>query len=221
MKDKILIAFLFFLFIIPEGRAGLWLTESVVELEPFETKVVCVNIYQGVQIRSSHTVTLTENLQAFVEKVEPEEFYLEGLPCPGETYARRECLRKLCEEKNETYCQKVCITLRGPFDVLSCITDLFTENKSIPGCPFKWSPEYDEYVGGIRDLARAGRGSIGVAYDFKVFYRPYPLERLVIIATVVVVLIISVLIYKKRRQKSLLVYLDSEGVNSLGLSHSS
>jgi len=205
IKSILLIIF-FSLISFPKAEAGMWITKNVVELSPFKEQTVCLNIYQGVQVRSQHTISLSENLKVFVKQIAPNDFYLEGLPCPSNPEERRECLKQLCLERNETYCRTVCITLKGPFNPLACITDLFTANKS-KLCPFAWNPQYVEFEGGIRDVAKAGASSIGVVYNFKVYYKPYDLKPIVYGFIGFLAIIITILIVKRKLKPKPAVYL--------------
>lgn len=200
MKKFILISLIISIFVVPDiVPAGLLLTGQTVTLKAGERVTTCdVYIYSTLDRKSTFKVNFP-HLEQFVEKIEPNDFTLEPIDCPSEEAARIKCRDELCADPNSTSCKRVCATFVGPMEIWSCFTEIFSEEKSIPGCGFSFSPKQIRIEGGVNDVIKIGAGALSEAGDFYVKYTPYDLMPPT--KTILVVIIIVVIIYLVHRWK--------------------
>jgi len=189
MKKIILIASLIFLALLPSVQAGLWLEDNGVVMKPFEEKKLCIGIWEGTPGTTFHTVGFTENILPFIAKIEPNGFDLDSINavCESEQKSRQECIKDLCRTGQYQYCRFVCTTFKVPL-VQS----------------FSWNTSEVAINGGVRDVMKAGVSEFVHAYDFNVYYTPYPMLWLIggMASVIVVILIIAIFLIFRRRKTS-------------------
>jgi hypothetical protein len=180
MKKILLFILITFLLAVPRAYAGIGLFEGSVSLTALETKTVCnLMIYSTIEGRNYFHIEYGDEIKRFVSDIEPNDFYLETINCPGESEARRECIKNLCEEGQDSYCRIICTTFTGPFEL-------------------SLDPKPVRYNGNIRDEITAGASKIVDALPFTVFYTPYDL-KIIIGFVVVIIIIIAVIVLLNKR----------------------
>ncbi|GEM_PF-6143541 len=160
---------LFFIFSSQGAFAGITASESRIELNAGEEKTMChLMIWSGVDGTTEHTVDYTEELQDFVEAVEPSYMELVGYrqKCQDEQGEElRSCITQLCEEEQDEYCRIVCTDFKGPFRL-------------------EFFPEEDEYSGAARNVVNYGETTATNTMPFTVKYTAYPAENVLLVVVV-------------------------------------
>jgi len=209
MKKFLLISAIICMFVIQNiVSAGLLLISQAVTLKAGERVTTCdVYIYSTLESEANFKVNFP-HLEKFVEKIEPNDFTLEPIDCPREEQARTKCRDRLCADPNSTSCKQVCVTFVGPMEIWPCFTEAFSEDKSIPGCGFSFSPEKIMIEGGVNDVVKIGAGFISEGGDFNVYYTPYDLMfPTKIIILLIVISVIAYFIHKWRRPVKIVKYM--------------
>jgi len=170
------------LIFIDIGYAGLMMGENEVHLKTFEEYDICFGVWTGRSGITHHEVSASDEIIPFISSISPTKFELEPVPCPGESKARRECIKQLCMNGTIKYCQLVCITFKGPFRVA-----LF--------------PEEEYYEGSVKDVSKKGSATTVIPYTMKVYYTPYDLKIILVVVGVIITSIILVIYLWKTREK--------------------
>ena len=209
MKKYILFSIIISIFFILNiVSAGLLLTTQTVRLKAGERRTKCdVYVYSALDRVTTFRVNVP-HLEGFVEKIEPNDFTLEPIDCPREKEARIKCRDEECNKPNSTSCRQVCVTFVGPMEIWPCFTEIFAENKSIPGCGFSFFPKTITIEGGVNDLYKIGSGAVSEAGDFYIHYTPYDLMPATkIILVVIVIAVIIYFIYKRKKPVKVVKYM--------------
>ena len=201
MKKFILFSVIISIFLIPNiVSAGLLLHSQSIKIKAGERKTVCdVYVFSTLEDKSTFSVNFP-HLEKFIEKIEPTSFELQPIDCPKERDARIKCRDEECANPNSTSCKRVCVTFKGPIEILPCFTEMFSENKSKPGCGVSFSPEKIKLEGGVSSVGKIGAGAVSEALDFYIHYIPYdlmPLTKKIIVVVVVAVIIYAIYRWKK------------------------
>ena len=178
-------------------EAGLMVGEGSVTLVPFEKKKMCggVCVYSTVDYTTTtYSVAVSEDLEKFVDRIEPQDFTLIGINCPWESEPRRECIRNLCSQESTESTQTVCIYFSAPLEFA------FEMENGLPV-----APKEREYGGGIRAIGKVGAATMVEPLSFSVFYTPFNgwlIIEVIIILVVIIVIILFVKLKHKKRKKS-------------------
>jgi len=189
MMNRLLIALIFILVTVNLSvivQAGLMIGEGSITLKTLEKKKMCggVCVYSTIDYMSTtYSVAVSEELKKFVDRIEPQDFSLNGIDCPSEAEARRKCIRDLCSQEKTESTQTLCIYFTGPLEFA------FETNNGIPT-----SPSEKEYRGGIRAIGKVGAATTVEPLSFSVFYTP--LNGWFIVVVIVIVIVTSLLIIK-------------------------
>jgi len=177
-----LVIMLAFFTLIDVGYAGLMMGENEVHLKTFEEYDVCFGVWTGRSGVTHHEVSASDNLTSFISSISPTKFDLEPVPCPGEQKARQTCIKELCVNGTIKYCQLVCITFKGPFRVA-----LF--------------PEEEYYEGSVKDVSKKGSATTVIPYTMKVYYTPFDLKIILVVAGVIITSIVLIIYLWKTKEK--------------------
>ena len=192
--NRSLTAFIFILVLLNLSvtvQAGLMIGEGSVTLKPFEKKKICGGacVYSTVDYTTTtYSVEASKELEKFVDKIEPQDFTLNGIDCPYEAEARRKCIRDLCSQERTGSTQTLCIYFSAPFELA------FDTNNGIPT-----TPKEKEIRGGIRAIGKVGAATTVEPLDFTVFYTP--LNGWLVVGAIIVVVAIVVLIIRFKHKK--------------------
>jgi len=201
MKKFLFLTIVFFL-CQDVAFAGLSVSQNYIFLKAGETKTDCsLFVYSTLDRKAQFHVTYP-NLGNFVEKIEPNDFYLDPIVCPKEPEARRKCIREICEAKNGTSCEIVCTTFKGPFYIKPCITELFSVNKSLPGCGLSFGEKQIEIKGGVSDIVKIGSSSFSESFDYIVYYSKYDVRPVMIKSLMILIFLLAFyMIFVRKRKK--------------------
>lgn len=195
MKEIGFVLGLIFLVLFIPGivEAGHVISKGNVQLEGTEQKTLCgPRVYSTSPGEWKYTIKY-EKLDKFVKKIEPNTFYLKDINqagCPSTTTnmtqnekttvgsERRDCIQRLCKEKNETYCRTVCVTFQGPTE-------------------FSLFPKEQKYEGTMKDVASIRAAKVTSASGFNVYYTPIDLKPIIFI---VIIIIIGILFLLRRKR---------------------
>lgn len=186
---------LIFLNLLVLTYAGLTVAESSIELKGMEKKKVCgiACVFSVYENPSTYELILSGNLNKFVDKIEPNTFILTGIQCPGESKARRECIRNLCNDPNSTSTKMPCIYFSGPLELS------FEICNGLP-CDSKMQT----YDGSIKVIGIIGAAKTVEPLDFSIYYTPisgWPL----LAGGIIFVLVITYLVIRKVKKMKILV----------------
>ena len=184
-KFSFIITLLVVLLLFPRVDAGIGLFEGFVKLKPFQKVKTCgLIVYNAIPTRAHFTVQYTDEIQKFVEKIEPNEFYLDPVNCTGSGQEKRNCIMRECKNPESTSCRVVCTTFKGPFEL-------------------EWNPKERLYPGAVRAVIRVRATELVEVAPFQVSYTPFSMKVFVAIitTTIVVIVIISFLLYKKFKKR--------------------
>ena len=195
---KLLIMFILFLINLSTVQAGLMVGEGSINLKPFDKKMICGGacVFSTVNYTTTtYSVAVSEEIERFIDRIEPQDFTLVGIDCPAESEPRRDCIKNLCSQEKTESTQTLCIYFDAPLEFA-----LETDS----GIPTE--PKEKEYRGAIRAVGRVGAATIVEPLSFSVYYTPFNgwiiVVIIVILAVIVVCLLIIKLKYKKKRKKS-------------------
>ena len=164
-----------------KAYAGIGLFEGSVTLTALQTKTNCnLMVYSTIEGNNLFHIEYTEDINKFVSKIEPNDFYLKKIECPSDGQDRRDCITKLCQDGKDEYCRVICTTFNGPFEL-------------------SMNPEPTRYNSGIRDVIKAGQATIVDALPFVVFYTPYDMKIVIGFAVVIIVVIVAIIFVNRKR----------------------
>jgi len=178
-------------------QAGLMVGEGSVSLKSLEKKMICggVCVYSTVDYTTTvYSVSVSKEIEKFVDKIEPQDFTLVGIDCPMEAEPRRKCIRDLCSQEKTNSTQTVCIYFNAPLEFA------FDLDRGIPT-----APKEKEYKGAIRATGKVGAVTTIEPLAFYVYYTPFN-GWLVAVAIIIAVVIVTILLiikfkYKKKKGK--------------------
>ena len=175
-------------------HSGIMSSEGSIELKAMERKKVCgvACVFSVYENPSTYRLDISDNLNKFVDKIEPSTFTLTGIECPSEAEARRTCIGKLCNDPSSTSTKMPCIYFKGPLEFS------FDVCNNIP-C----SPQMQKYEGSVRAIGSIGAAQTIEPLTFFVYYTPisgWPF----LIGGIILAIIIILLVFKKikKRRKS-------------------
>jgi hypothetical protein len=166
--------------------------EGSVTLKPFEKKMICGGtcVYSTIDYTSTtYSVAISKELEKFVDKIEPQDFTLNGIDCPQEAEARRKCIRDLCSQEKTESTQTLCIYFNAPLEFA------FDTDNGIPT-----APKEKEYRGGIRAIGKVGAATTVEPLPFAVYYTPANGWLVVGVIIVVIVTSLSIIKFKYRKR---------------------
>jgi len=174
-------------------NAGLMVQEGSIEIKAMEKKKVCgiscvFSVYEN---PSTYSFVISDSLNKFVDKIEPNTFTLTGIQCPNEPEERRRCIADLCNDPNSTSTKMPCIYFNGPSEFS------FDLCNGIP-C----GPQSQKYEGSIRVIGTIGAATVVEPLAFIVHYTPisgWPILIGAIILVIVVIFLVRRKIKKRRR----------------------
>lgn len=178
-------------------HAGLMVQEGSIELKGMEKKKVCgiACVFSVYENPSTYTIIISDNLNKFVDKIEPSAFTLTGIECPGESKARRECVAKLCNDPNSTSTKMPCIYFSGPLEFSFDVCN---------GLPC--SPKMKKYEGSVRAIGTIGAARTVEPLAFIVYYTPISGWPFLIGAIILVIVIIFFVYRKVKKVKKIVMY---------------
>lgn len=212
---------LIFMILLPSAQSGIWGTEQVIDIKAGDDVVSCNYwVYSTIPKETSESCLYKfsfPGLEPFIKNISPNNFMLEEIPCPivnkstlPEEVAligklRDECLNTQCEMDNKynngTSCKRICVTFTGPMEILPCFTEMFSENKSMPGCGLSFTDEERVYYGGVADTIYIHQATVSNAADFRIVYKPRNITVHVAVGLIISIAIIVFLIIKLRRKE--------------------
>ena len=201
MMNRLLIAYLSFILISLNisvlVHAGLMVQEGSIELKAMDRKMVCgiACVFSVYENPSTYRFVISDNLNKFVDRVEPNTFTLTGIDCPGESEARRECIAELCNDPNSTSTKMPCIYFSGPLEFSFDLCN---------GLPC--NPEMKKYEGSIRTIGIIGAAQTVEPLAFNVYYTPISGWPFLIVTIILIIIVIFLVHRKLKKVKKIIMF---------------
>ena len=194
---RLLIIFILFLINLSTVQAGLMIGEGSINLKPFEKRMICGGacVFSTVDYTTTtYSVAISEEIEKFIDRIEPQDFTLKGIDCPAESEPRRNCIKNLCSQEKTESTQTLCIYFNAPLEFA------FETDNGVPT-----EPNEKEYRGAIRAIGKVGAATIVEPLSFSVYYTPFNGWIVIGVIVILIVIVTSLLIiklkYKKKRKK--------------------
>jgi hypothetical protein len=183
-------------------HAGITITEGSLEIKAMEKKKVCgiVCVFSVYETPYKYNIEISGNLGKFIDNIEPETFTLNGIQCPMESEARRQCIRNLCNDPNSTSTRMPCIYFTGPLEFS------FDTCNGIP-C----RPNMQKFEGSIKTRGFIGAATTIEPLSFIIYYTPMSGWPFLIFAIIIIILIIVIILRKFKKIRSYAMYCEKCG----------
>jgi hypothetical protein len=178
-------------------HAGLMVQEGSIELKAMERKKVCgiACVFSVYENPSTYSIVISDNLNKFVDNIEPSTFTLNGIECPSESKARRECIANLCNDPNSTSTKMPCIYFSGPLELSFDVCN---------GLPC--NSKMQKYEGSLRAIGTIGTAQTVEPLSFIVYYTPISGWPFLIGVIILVIIIIFFVLRKIKKVKKIVMF---------------
>jgi len=179
------------------AHAGLSIPEGSIELKAMDKKKVCniACVFSVYENPATYKLGFSDNLNKFVDKIEPDTFTLSGFDCPAESVARRNCIRNLCYDPNSTSTAMPCIYFSGPSEL---------SFETCDGIPC--NPQKQRYVGAIKAMGTIGAATTVEPLDFIIYYTPISGWPLLAGGIIIVIIIIFLVVRRTKKMKKIVKF---------------
>lgn len=167
---------------IPAASAGITLNKGEFVLRAGETGTFCDLYVFATQNGGTYHIETTQEIESLTVAIQPNDFLLDEIDCPGEQEARVACKNELCQSGVIDQCRQICIYFKAPL-------------------LFAFDPEPRTYRGGISNTIQIELASISEPVTLFVTVIPIDIKPF-IAAGIALVFGIFLLLHFMRKKKS-------------------
>lgn len=195
MRKIFLLSFMFiYFFLILDVKAGLMTFEESIVLNAGDKKkrvgMGCV----WTPVDASYKVELSDNLDKFVDFIEPDRVDLVAIDCPQEPEPRRACIKDQCFIGTDS-ARLYTIYFSAPNEIVFDMENGLPYLKFIESFPWvDFKSKEQKYEGGLRTIKRQGSAVGTEVRPFTIFFSPLNgWAYILMIGIIIVITSISIL----------------------------
>jgi hypothetical protein len=175
---------LILMFLAVPVNAGISLGTGGITVPAGQTEEMCDVWIFATQDGGKYHVDTTGDLKDYTVEVTPNDFELDPIDCPDESFARRACIESICRSSDQNSCKKVCVKFNSP-------------------SLMEWNPTKVVLTGAIVNEMKIGAATVKEPYQFSLHVEPMDLKPVfvAVIALIIVVVIAVAVFVNKRRKK--------------------